>query len=59
MGLHLAYSNLHHYNLQYNYTHTPDTTVYKVGTLLFCSSSIVYIYIIACLYIGEHLYETK
>ena len=56
---HFAYSSWYHYNLQYCYTHTPDTTVNKIGTLLFCSSSVVHMYHIACLYIGQHLYEIK
>ena len=41
------------------YIHTPDTTVNKFGKLLFCSSSVVHIYHIACQYIGQHLYEIK
>ena len=56
---HFTYSSWYHYNLQYCYAHTPDTTVNKFGTLLFCSSSVVHIYHTACLYIGQHLYEIK
>ena len=41
------------------YIHTPDTSVNKFGKLLFCSSSVVHIYHIACQYIGQHLYEIK